>query len=54
LFWREKIPENKGELPVFNLKVYCACSNNGKNVNITEMVAIAVAKHPAKFGIKKL
>jgi len=36
------------------LKVYCAYSNNGKNVKITEMVAIAVKKHPAKFGIKKV
>jgi len=37
----------------FTLKVYCAYSNNGKNVKITETVAIAVAKHPAKFGINK-
>jgi len=37
----------------FTLKVYCAYSNNGKNVKITETVAIAVTKHPAKFGIKK-
>jgi len=36
------------------LKMYCAYSNNGKNVKITETVAIAVTKHPAKFGIKKL
>ena len=27
-------------------------SNNGKNVKIAETVAIAVTKHPAKFGIK--
>jgi len=38
----------------FTLKIYCANSNIGKNVKITEMVAIAVTKHPAKFGIKKL
>jgi len=38
----------------FNLKVYCAYSNNGKNAKITETVATAVTKHPAKFGIKKL
>jgi len=25
-----------------------------KNVKITETVAMAVTKHPAKFGIKKL
>jgi len=31
------------------LKVYCAYSNNGKNVKTTETVAIAVTKHPAKF-----
>jgi len=31
------------------LKVYCAYSNNGKNVKITETVAIAVTKHRAKF-----
>jgi len=36
------------------LKVYCAYSNNGKNVKITETVAIAVTKHLAKFWIKKL
>jgi len=30
-------------------KVYCACSNIGKNVKITETVAIAVTKHSAKF-----
>jgi len=36
------------------LKVYYANSNNGKNVKIIETVAIAVTKHPAKFGIKKL
>jgi len=33
----------------FILKAYCAYSNNGKNVKITETVAIAVTKHPAKF-----
>jgi len=33
----------------FNLKVYCAYSSNGKNVTITETVAIAVTKHLAKF-----
>jgi len=33
----------------FTLKVYCAYSNNGKNVKITETVAIGVTKHPAKF-----
>ena len=38
----------------FTLKVYCAYSNNGKNVKIIETVAIAVTKHPAKFGIKKI
>jgi len=38
----------------FNFKVYHAYSNNGKNVKITEIVAIAVTKHPAKFGIKKV
>jgi len=38
----------------FTLKVYCAYSNNEKNVKITETVAIAVTKHLAKFGIKKL
>jgi len=38
----------------FTLKVYCADSNNGKNVKITETVATAVTKHPAKFGIEKL
>jgi len=38
----------------FNLKVHCAYSNNGKNAKITKTVAIAVTKHPAKFGIKKL
>ena len=54
-FWREKTPENKGELTVFfNLKVNCAYSINGKNVKITKTVAIDVTKHPAKFGIKKL
>jgi len=26
----------------------------GKNVKLTETVAIAVTKHPAKFGNKKL
>jgi len=31
------------------LKIYCAYSNNGKNVKITEAFVIAVAKHPAKF-----
>jgi len=31
------------------LKIYCAYSNNGKNVNITETVAIAATKHLAKF-----
>jgi len=50
-FGREKTPENKGGLPVFLL---CAYSNNEKNVKITETVAIAVTKHPTKFGIKKL
>jgi len=38
----------------FILKVFCAYSDNGKNVKITETVAIAVTKHPAKFRIKKL
>jgi len=33
----------------FILKIYCAYSNNGKNEKITETVAIAVTKHPAKF-----
>jgi len=37
-----------------SLKVYCAYSNNGKNVKITETVAIALKKHPAKFGIKEV
>jgi len=36
----------------FTLKTYCAYSNEGKNVKITKTVAIAVTKHPAKFGIK--
>jgi len=31
------------------MKVYCTYSNNGKNVKITETVAVAVTKHPAKF-----
>jgi len=31
------------------LKVYCAYSNNEKNVKITEMVSVAVTTHPAKF-----
>ena len=44
-FWKEKTPENKGGLPVFfTLKVYCAYSNNGKNVKITKTVAIAATK----------
>jgi len=30
-------------------KVYCAYSNSGKNVKITETVAMVVTKHPAKF-----
>jgi len=30
-------------------KIYCAYSNIGKNVKITETFAIAVTKHPAKF-----
>jgi len=34
------------------LKVYCTYSS-GKNVKITQTIAIAVTKHPAKFGIKK-
>ena len=38
----------------FTLTVYCAYSNNGENVKITETVATAVTKHPAKCGIKKL
>jgi len=49
LFWREKTPENKGGTCFFHLKVYCTYSNNGKNAKITETVAIAVTKHPAKF-----
>jgi len=36
------------------LKVYRAYSNNGKNVKVTETVAIAVTRHPAKFGITKI
>jgi len=49
-----KITRKQGWIAcVFTLKVYCAYSNNGKNVTITKTVAIAVAKHPAKFGIKK-
>ena len=51
-FWREKTPENKCGLPVFF--TYCGYFNNGKNVKITKTVAIAVTKHPAKFGIEKL
>jgi len=39
---------------VLTLKIYCTYSNNGKNVKIIETVAIAVTKHPAMFGIKKL
>jgi len=31
------------------LKIYCAYFSNGKNVKITETVAVAVTKHPAKF-----
>jgi len=46
-FWRQKTPE-------FTLKVCWAYSNNRKNVQITETVAISVRKHPAKFGIKNL
>jgi len=38
----------------FNLKVYCAYSNDGKIAKITETFAIAVTKNPAKFGIKQL
>jgi len=38
----------------FTLKVYSAYSNNGKNLKITETVAIAVTNHPAKFWSKKL
>ena len=33
----------------FTLKISCTYSNNGKNVKITETVAIAVTKHPAKL-----
>jgi len=40
----------QGQIGCFlTLKVYCAYSNNGKNVKITETVAIAISKHPAKF-----
>jgi len=53
-FGEKKYPKTRVNCLFFTLKVYCACSNNGKNVKITETVAIAVAKHPAKFGIKKL
>jgi len=50
-----KNTRKQGWIPCFfTLKVYRAYSNNGKNVKITEAVAIAVTKHPAKFGIKKL
>jgi len=55
LFWRENNTRKQGWIACFfTLKVYCAYSNNGKNVKITETVAIAVTKHPAKFGIEKL
>jgi len=55
-FWREKTPENKGGgLPVFLLGKFIApIPTMGKNVKLTETVAIAVTKHPAKFGNKKL
>jgi len=50
----KKYPKIKVNCQFFTLKVYCACSNNGRNAKITETVAIAIAKHPAKFGIKNL
>ena len=53
-FGEKKHPKTRVNcLFFFTLKVYCAYTNNGKNVKITETVAIAVTKHPAKFGIKK-
>jgi len=48
-FGEKKHPKTRVDWRFFNLKVYCAYSNNGKNVKITEMGAIAVTKHPAKF-----
>jgi len=54
LFGEKKHSKARVDYLLFNLKVYCAYSNNGKNVKITETIAIAVTKHPAKFGIKKL
>jgi len=48
-FGEKKHPKTRVDWWFFNLKVYCAYSNNGKNVKITEMGAIAVTKHPAKF-----
>ena len=49
-FLERKNTRNQGWIACFfTLKVYCAYSNNGKNVTITETVAIAVTKHPAKF-----
>jgi len=49
-FFERKNTLKQGWIGCFlTLKVYCAYSNNGKNVKITETVAIAVTKHPAKF-----
>jgi len=46
---RKKHPKTGLDWLFLTLKVYCAYSNNGKKVKITETVAIAVTKHPAKF-----
>jgi len=52
-YWREKTPENKGGLPVFFYFEFVApIPTMEKNVKLAETVAIAVTKHPAKFGIK--
>jgi len=38
----------------FDFKNLLRLFQQWKNAKITETVAIAVTKHPAKFGIKKL
>jgi len=53
-FGEKKHPKTRVDCLFFTLKVYCAYSNHGRNVKTTETVAIAVTKHYAKFGIKKL
>jgi len=50
LFLERKNTLKQGWIGCFSTsKVYCAYSNNRKNVKITETVAIVVTKHPAKF-----